>query len=528
MFEWLRRLEPMPPHGDLQRGFANVVADPVWMLSRQWQLGEHAGEDAGTPVGVSFQVAHTPIEPLAGLDPTVVPAEAILEGSPSDWWTPGRRVRVGRAIGASLSPDQRAKSLFDTPLPHPYGSAFVGQVDGMTAWSLGFLGNDHPALAGFDATREDFWRTGTLDHQAAFTVQDTSLTVTAHGGGDVDWYSVDASNEPTPGAGRLQWTNEVVPARLQYPGAPLPRIWQIEDHDVDLGGYPPDRSHLATALLIELVSDHANDWFMAPVPPPPVTREVAGDPSVGVVVTLGETSVRSSFDQWDQLQVPPNQDLGDPAPGPDEPVGPWSLFRTTGMSRSCLVIWPTAATPLTGQVLDDIVLGIDEDADALWAVELRADGAEQASDALASEALADGTRTGSRSFTWIPVSTLPEYWHPYRLEERDGRTVFVQGLVADLLGDESGVRRGPRSELIGGVSDEEVADGVSRDGHGHILELHAVPYQGVRLERRYKLGRGSDGRPVLWRQRARLPLLGPPVSNLRFDVLREAPLPTHD
>ena len=56
--------------------------------------------------------------------------------------------------------------------------------------------------------------------------------------------------------------------RLQYPGSPLPRLWQIEDHAVDIGGFPPDRAHLATALLIELVSEHASDWFMAPVPAP--------------------------------------------------------------------------------------------------------------------------------------------------------------------------------------------------------------------------------------------------------------------
>jgi hypothetical protein len=37
--EWMRRLEPLPPYGDLQRGFANEVADPVWMLARQWQRG---------------------------------------------------------------------------------------------------------------------------------------------------------------------------------------------------------------------------------------------------------------------------------------------------------------------------------------------------------------------------------------------------------------------------------------------------------------------------------------------------------
>lgn len=106
--------------------------------------------------------------------------------------------------------------------------------------------------------------------------------------------------------------------------------------------------------------------------------------------------------------MPANQDLGDPDPGPVDPVGPWSLFRTKRLDRSSLVIWPTAATPLTGPVLDDVVLGVDEDADLMWAVELRADGVDLASDALASEALADGRRTGSRKFTWIPTTALPE------------------------------------------------------------------------------------------------------------------------
>jgi len=73
------------------------------------------------------------------------------------------------------------------------------------------------------------------------------------------------------------------------------------------------------------------------------------------------------------------------------------------------------------------------------------------------------------------------------------------------------------------VSDEAVDKGASPDGTGHVLEAHAVPYQGLWLERCYVLARGTDGRPVLWRQRARVPLLGGPVSNLRFDVFREAP-----
>ena len=84
----------------------------------------------------------------------------------------------------------------------------------------------------------------------------------------------------------------------------------------------------------------------------------------------------------------------------------------------------------------------------------------------------------------------------------------------------SGRRRGPRSVLIGGVPD--VPGGPPPASDGHELEVTAVPYQGVRLERRYVLARGTDGRPVLWRQRRRVPVLAGPTSHLRFDVFREA------
>jgi hypothetical protein len=55
----------------------------------------------------------------------------------------------------------------------------------------------------------------------------------------------------------------------------------------------------------------------------------------------------------------------------------------------------------------------------------------------------------------------------------------------------------------------------------HQIEPAAVPSNGLRLERRWLLGRRTDGAPVLWMQRRRTPLLAPPTSGLRFDVLRE-------
>lgn len=521
--EWYRRIEPLPPFGDLQRGFAAEVADPLWLLARQWTTGEHLGEDASSPVLVSMTAAHIPLEPVGGLDPTVIPAEPIVEGTVDDWWTVGRRVRVGRAVKDDLTAVQRQRAAFEDPLPPPYGSTFEGEVDGRLAFRLGFVDADHAALTGLPEPRGDAWSRNTLDYATRFPVAGSTLSVTAHGGGDVDWYTADGDPDtalvvPPEGAGAQQ-TREVIPMRLQYPGAPHPRFWQIENHLVDIGGFPPSRAHLATTLLIELIAAHSNDWFLAPVPAPLAETLVEGQPNtdhppgVGVVVSLGDVRVTDSFDDdWDL-----------------EPPADWSLFHTTNLEPSALVVWPTAATPITGALLDDIVLGVDEDANVLWAVELTVDGRELLEHAESLAALAEGHPTGTRKFTWLPTTTLPEHWHPYRIEpvtDESGATrrAFVQGLVSTATGPDAtpGIRRGPRSDLIGGVSDAEIDAGADRGGEGHVLDAHAVPNQGLRLQRRYLLARGTDGRPVLWRERRRVPLLGGPVSHLRHDVFREA------
>lgn len=46
------RLEPQSTAGDPRPGIEMRVHDPLWMLGRQWQLGEFEGEDAGTPLTV--------------------------------------------------------------------------------------------------------------------------------------------------------------------------------------------------------------------------------------------------------------------------------------------------------------------------------------------------------------------------------------------------------------------------------------------------------------------------------------------
>lgn len=87
------RLEVDPRGDSYDEALAARVADPLWMLSRQWQFREFDGEDAGTPVDVSYRLSGTPVLGYApGLDPKDgefsafsagdIPLEARVEAEP--------------------------------------------------------------------------------------------------------------------------------------------------------------------------------------------------------------------------------------------------------------------------------------------------------------------------------------------------------------------------------------------------------------------------------------------------------------
>jgi hypothetical protein len=56
----------------------------------------------------------------------------------------------------------------------------------------------------------------------------------------------------------------------------------------------------------------------------------------------------------------------------------------------------------------------------------------------------------------------------------------------------------------------------------HQLQPSAVPVNGLQVERRYQLGRRTDGRPVLWAHRRRVPVAATTTPRLQFDILEPA------
>jgi hypothetical protein len=504
------RLEPTRPAGDNERGFAAELADPAWMLGRQWQVGEHQGENASSPLLVRLNVQRVPIEPLASrpaADPRQVPAEAIVESAGDDWWTIGRRARLGLAaadagLPAALGAEDQFR--FDG-LAGPYEVLNGVAFDGLKLYARA---PDNEVFAEVPAPAEDLWHTDTLAYTAGFPCGGATLTVggigggptgrwAGHDGGDLDWWSVDSDQPVQPPDAQNAEMLERWPDRFRWPGAPAARWWEIEDHNVDLGGLPPDRAHLASTLLLDLVFGHADDWFLVPV----------GSP-VGHVLDLLDVRITDSFDEeW---------------PKPDHPwaaTEDWTMFRVTGLGVRQLPIWPVAAAPLLGQAVEEVTVGVDEDANLVWGVEERLGGRvtdRVRPDPPPPRVIDDAAPPAPPPpYRYQPTTSVPDHWHPYTREISDGAVWFVQGRLVAVAADGTPTRRDPPSARFLQIQ----AAGL------HRLAPWRLPPTGVHLESRPVLARTTSGAPVFWVQRRRRPVLSVPSSGLRFDAVSPTAAP---
>lgn len=67
------RLEGRPRTDNFTRALKAEVRDPLWMLARQWQMGEFEGDDAGSPVFAKVNTATTKLRKYQPLDRDVQP-----------------------------------------------------------------------------------------------------------------------------------------------------------------------------------------------------------------------------------------------------------------------------------------------------------------------------------------------------------------------------------------------------------------------------------------------------------------------
>src|SRR5215472_9971269 len=75
------RLEPQSVSGDPTPGLEARLHDPLWLLARQWQLGEFAADDAGSPVAVHVATSTSLVSAWLPGDPSGArPARPLAPG----------------------------------------------------------------------------------------------------------------------------------------------------------------------------------------------------------------------------------------------------------------------------------------------------------------------------------------------------------------------------------------------------------------------------------------------------------------
>jgi hypothetical protein len=480
-----------------------VIGDPLWFLGRQWRLGEHRGNDAAFPSMVHVTMSQQPITGVSDTpenNPRISPPETIIESEPEQWWTVGRRVRVGLAL-VPLVPasSQSDPALLIGGLAPPYDHLNATVLDGLALFrSRNDLGIDDARFAdeGVPLVEpSDDWQPTSLHYDASFQAGPVTLDISGHQGGDVDWFSVSTDGQALAGNAEPV-TLRTRPTRVTFPGSAAPRWWQISDRRFDPGAVTPQRTHIAQLLMIHAVSSHADDWFTAPLNTP-----------------TGMLNQVQSLEVIDSMGLPTTCNA----------IEGWSMFQVAGLEQEVFLVWPTVVGALSAPTsLDEVLVGIDEDANLLWAIERRSDGVELESGAPPTDvpSIEPAPRgqvsvTRARRYRYLPSTRLPLHWHPYVLTHLDDQgRVFVQARLANLNRRPIEAAAGPRSRLLhnplAGPDDPE-----------HIIDPSVVPRRGLRLNRRYRLGRRTDGLPVLWVQRHLTPLAAAPASSLGFDTLEE-------
>lgn len=138
------RLEARPRTHDFDRALRAEIRDPLWMLAKQWQMGEFRGDDAGSPIVAKVHIETTRLtrykaagDPAEAYDDDV-PLEAKVERRPIPLQMAGRdmaldiRLAMGRRwlkLVAPIEPGLPEKFIdalgFQAPDPDDRGDAAV-------------------------------------------------------------------------------------------------------------------------------------------------------------------------------------------------------------------------------------------------------------------------------------------------------------------------------------------------------------------------------------------------------------------
>lgn len=543
------RLEPRCRNADLTSALEARTHDPYWMLARQWQFGEMAGSDAGSPILAAVTSSENALDRFKGttgdvvaLPPgmpleTFVECEGVRPASPALDYRQAvdaglyfvRLLRSGnvsaeliaayvtqyaiteptvaqsaaldapaRALsavvarrapdGIRLAADMRAAQpgLPETPAVGTTDRPAVqNAANAFLAWYDSLY--DEPAAGGARA-----WVNERMEYHFAVdaTQTDTPCAFLAdqYFGEPLDWPSFDHVKTPLGTVNAVAPTpvsRTFMPSRVSFKGMPAARHWEMEDASVNVGAIDAGPTDLARLMLREFALIYGNDWFVVPVPV--TVGSVARIVSLVVTDTFGVTQT-----------IPHYATTSD--------GGRWRMFALNGDTLDHrLMVAPVLAGDLASKPQEQVLLVRDDAASIAWGVESIVCGAsgapvDRASATAVATPTAQAPAPANAPFHYQLGSSAPEYYIPFvTRQNRMQRAALLR-------------TNGSRTPIapLGRVLAPDVP----------LFEEEFIR-EGVRVERIYRMTRWTDGSTHLWLARRKTTGAVAGSSGLQFDQVVE-------
>lgn len=503
------RLEPDSVDEDrvsaLDRGVPAPVYDPLWLLARQWQLGEWQGSDGGSIVDAKLAIGATALGDLQAGDRTIplgtAPLEMMVEAEVrgDDVRTRARGGLQFLALLERENLDYRAATLAKFPLAAdgdaavyaalaeaPDGGAIVAAAAQLVA-QLNVATGDRQrftrvvdelvAWYGVRSTAvPDTWDREHLEHRFEIRADAVRLRSDEYAGGRLDWDAFDVVAPATPA--RVTNPHDVAPLPVQIPGMPVVRYWQLED-DADLGALPIGPGEAARSVLLEFSLRFASDWFVVPAPVP-----------VAAIVRVDGLIVTDTFGV--PMTVPDTLDVrGDTG---------WRLWALSGGDRLGMLVAPVTDA-IDGLVIEELAIARDEQANLAWAHERIVPtslgrGIEVVAPPRAAEP------PSAAELVYRPLPALPAARVPLARQDADD-TIWLARATA--------VTATPAWQPLGTIVTPAF----------RVFD-HEVPYDGIVVTRRYQVARDRAGKLIAWCGRSKRPGVTSPSLRIAFDDLRRS------
>ncbi len=570
-----KRLEGSAVDPQLSEGISSPLADPLWMLARQWQVGEFRGEDAASPVLMTgtvlaspiaeYRVGDGPSPDIVPRDRTGVPLETLTESEPISTGPAELRMRLEsgaalvRRLRAARLPADLVQGLGDGyPLATPVGDSDDEALDPVGTARLRLLARRSPdAWALADAVAAAGGDPANLPELAGRpdrTVTRAARIITSWLEQEADLFRQPSPEQPSAWSARRQEYRMGVAAEStagtialdapEYPGGRLDWFhFDVESRpEVDgPGDSPPGliRKRLTSLPVpLEIAGMPAARWWEfedgdvsfgdLARGPEDLARSVvaayamvAGEDwyllpctlPVGSVAVITDLRVRDNFGMTTRIEATAVND--------GDTDRPWRWFELSGDpgpergDAPLLFLPPVVTSTEAGPPLESVEFRRDEQANLGWAIERRVESiAGRPVDREKGNPPDPWGRDVSDDGTWAYqlATDVWDNWVPLV-------PVRITAARPEIV-----MRRG----TIAG------ADGDAHSAKGRILEpdgvfvVHEeeVPSGGVRVSRRWQLARSADGDVHLWVGRRKRPAGGPMRRTpLRYDSVRPSSPP---